>query len=126
MNTNIILSVLLQSLIVQLPVIAVALIACIVTVMNWQQSPSASRFSLIGFGLMLALCFVIPIVQSFAQLQFMPPGGSAAHTRFLLTELGFLWAILRAVSYGFLLAAVYTGRSDPRTMGEQSPPELPR
>ena len=62
MNTNI-LPGLLQSLIVQLPVIIVALIACIVTVMNWQQSSTASIYSLLGFGLMLALCFAIPVGQ---------------------------------------------------------------
>ena len=126
MNTNIIFSGLLQSMIVQLPVIAVALVACIVTVMNWQQSPSASMFSLIGFGLMLALCFIIPIGQIIAQWKLMPGvGSSPASTRYILTGLGFLWAILRAVSYGFLLAAVYTGRPEQRSAPIIYPPVPP-
>ena len=125
MNTNFY-SILLQNIIVQLPVIIVALVACIVTVMNWHQSPSASRFSLIGFGLMLVLCFIIPIAQSFVQWKLMPIGGPApANIRYIFTGLGFLWAILRAVSYGFLLAAVYTGRSEPRSMPITYPPVPP-
>jgi len=125
MNANVY-YILLQNIIVQLPIIIVALVACIVTVMNWQQSPSASMFSLIGFGLMLALCFIIPIGQIIAQWKLNPTAvSSSASAWYIYTGLGFLWAILRAVSYGFLLAAVYAGRPEQRSMPITYPPVPP-
>jgi len=120
MNTNI-LAAIAQSLFAQFPVLVVALVACIVTILNWEQSPSASLFSLLGFGLTLFLCFAIPIGQSVATSMLVPNDGSVANTRFVFTGLAIFWSLLRAAAYVLLLSAIYTGRTATRPASTPPP-----
>ena len=112
-----------QSLAYQIPVLLVSLVACIVTILNWHLSPRASMFSLLGFGCLLAICFLAPLSQSLVQYSFAHDGSGVRTMGSVYAGLGAFWSILRAVSYGLILAAVYAGRSEQRTISTPPPPQ---
>ena len=74
--------------------------------LNGRRAPAASRWALAGFGLSLAVSVAVPVAQVLVR-QMMKSGGNAAGL-FQMMNLG--WYVLRALSYGFLLRAVYVGR----------------
>jgi len=111
----------LQSLAYQTPTLLVCLIACIVTILNWHLSPRASMFSIIGFGLALAICFLSPLTQSLVQYSFAHDSNAPHSLGSKLVGLAALWSALRAVSYGLIVAAIYAGRSEQRTVSTPPP-----
>ena len=98
-----------------LPVLIVCLV-CIVVVLakSKQQASCVSLWAILGFGLAMALCVIIPCVQTALQL-WMMKGADPALRTFVLTGTSLLWSVLRAATYALLLAAVFAGRSPLRT-----------
>ena len=101
---------LLSSIAVQLPVLIVCLLAGIIIVIKWKDAGSGSIWALLGFGLSLALCFLVPIGQTVTQRLFMP-NVDLNHRAAILGALSMVWSLLRAASYALLLIAVFAGRS---------------
>ena len=104
---------LFQGLIGQLPVLLVALVACIVTILNWSQSPNASIFSLLGFGITLALCILGSISSATMQYVIISHASDLATYKFVFTAVNFFLSLLRAGGYALILAAIYVGRQQP-------------
>jgi len=94
----------------QVPVMIVCLAACLAIVAKWSEVSSAAVWALSGFGLALILCFVVPAGQWLVQY-WLIPSHNLAQNALIFTCLAILWSLLRAISYGFLLIAVLTGRS---------------
>ena len=91
--------------VMQIPVMLVCLAAFVVIPSAWKRAPRACLLALLGFGLAFVLCFAIPIGQT--ALQLWMRGVDAASRASLMTGLSVLWSVLRAVSYGLLLLAVF-------------------
>jgi hypothetical protein len=94
----------------QLPILLVCLAACVIVLVRWKDAPRASLWALLGFGLSLGLCIVVPVVQTSVQTWMIRSGDAPSRTS-VFAALALLWSVLRAVSYALLLVAVFAGRS---------------
>jgi hypothetical protein len=97
------------SLAMNVPVLLVCFVAGIVILGRWREGASASVFAALGFGLVLVLCFVLPLGQTMIQHWVFEDGQREARM-WALTGFGIVGSVLRAVSYALLLAAIYAGR----------------
>jgi hypothetical protein len=113
MNNTDQLQMLLSLLAAQLPILLVCLVACVLILTRWKQANGGSMWALLGFGLPLILCILIPVGQISVQSWIMH-SNNVAHSAYIFTGLAVLWSVLRAVSYALLLAAVFAGRSAPQ------------
>lgn len=75
-------------------------------------SLKGSLWALIGFGLALILCFVMPIGQVFLQ-QWVFQSGEQVSRMWAFTAFGIVGSVLHAVIYVFLLTALLAGRTKP-------------
>ncbi len=101
-----------------LPPILAALIAGVVIQRKWNLAPAASRWALLGFGLLLVLMLGWPFVQM-ALVQWAISGPLRDHPDWIVGISGLVGSGLHALVYLLLLVAIYTGRKTP---GDTSPP----
>ena len=94
----------------QLPVLIVSVLGCVVIMARKNELGGAASWALMGFGLSIVLCILIPAAQTIVQKWVMEGGTSVAQRASLFTVLAVVWSILRAVSYALLLMAVLAGR----------------
>jgi hypothetical protein len=99
----------------QLPILLVSLVGCLMMVGRWNEGSHAAGWALLGFGLSLVLCVLVPVGQLLVQNWVVGSGQSIAQRAWAFTALGLLWSILRALSYGLLLMAMYVAgrKSEP-------------
>src|ERR1043165_6388408 len=93
----------------RLPVLIISLLGCVVIMARKNELGGAAAWALMGFGLSILLCIVIPLAQSFVQKWVMEGGSSLGQRASVFTVLALVWSILRAVSYGLLLMALVAG-----------------
>jgi hypothetical protein len=98
---------------VQLPTLLVCLAAGLVILARWKEASTGAVWALFGFGLASILCIAIPIAQAGVQEWLMQSGWTVAQRASVFAALGFLWSVLRAITYALLLVAVIAGRSVP-------------
>lgn len=110
-NDNAQLTVLFSLFAAQLPILIVSLFGCVVVMARKNELSAAASWALMGFGLSIVLCVVIPLVQVLVQNWALTSGGNMAQRASIFTVLAVVWSLLRAVSYGLLLAAILAGRS---------------
>ena len=101
----------------QLPILIVSVLGCMVIMTRKNDLGGAASWALMGFGLSIVLCVLIPVVQLFVQKWVMEGGSSVAQRASVFTILAVFWSVLRAVSYGLLLMAVVAGRGTARMEG---------
>jgi hypothetical protein len=95
---------------VYLPRIIICLVACIVIVAKWREARGGAIWALLGFGLALILCFVMPVGQT--MIQHWVFQGAYRETRmWAFSAFGMIGSVLQAVIYIFLLVAIFSGRS---------------
>lgn len=111
MNTQSQIEALLSMFAAQLPTLVACVIALAVVVVRWKAAGNAAIWALLGFGLALILCAVIPVAQTAMQQWLIRKSTPIAEMRTTLAALGFGWSILRALTYALLLIAVFAGRS---------------
>lgn len=104
-DTNALLEI-VRSLLYQSPILLISAVGFAVACFNRRRAPAASAWALAGFGLSLAVSVAVPVFQVLVR-QMMKNGGNATG---LYQVTNFVWSVLRALSYGFLLMAVYVGR----------------
>ena len=107
--------------------IVVSLLGVIVSGTRWRDAPAASRWTLAASFLSLGVCLGAAVSQAWMMTAYArgwtayaPPSGVVARS-WLFGAIGLLWATLRAVATGFLLAGVYAGR-EPAGAGNLPPP----
>ena len=91
----------------QLPILVVSLVGCLVMLGRWNDGSRAAGWALLGFGLSLALCFVMPVGQALMQSWVAGSSQSMMQRAWAFTALGLLWSVLRAASYALLLMALW-------------------
>jgi len=94
----------------QLPVLIVSVLGCVVIMARKNELGGAAAWALMGFGLSILLCVLIPLAQIIVQKLVMESGSSMAQRASVFTVLALVWSILRAGSYGLLLMAILAGR----------------
>jgi hypothetical protein len=104
-----------------LPVLLINLVAVIVCLAKWRHSPSASLWALLGFGLALLLCFIMPIGHTAIQYWAFQGAGNQTGRMWAFSIFAIFGSVLHAVIYGLLLVAVFSGRSKPTAA---TPPSL--
>lgn len=119
MNTSQ-LQMLMTSIAIQLPVLLVCLGGGAIVITRYRQMGRSGIWALLGFGLGAVLCLLIPAVQAGMQAWLLQGGGNATQYGRVLSAFSILWAVLRAVSYAFLLIAILVGRSESRPAGSRT------
>lgn len=94
---------------VHLPTLLVCAVACIVIVGRWRQGSRHLFWGMVGFGLALVLCFVIPAVQTALQ-QWAFQSAERISRAWVFTAFGVIISALHAAIYGCLLTAIFSGR----------------
>jgi hypothetical protein len=100
------LTALLSLFATQLPILIVCVLGCVVIGARQNELSNAASWALMGFGLSVVLCLVIPVVQMLVQNWVLESGPNMAQRASVFTVLGIAWSILRAISYGLLLMAI--------------------
>jgi hypothetical protein len=110
-NTNDQLRIFLSMFAVNLPTLLVCSVACIMIVGRWRQGAGHLFWGIMGFGLALVLCFVMPAIQTTLQQWVFQSGGQIARA-WVFAAFGVVASILHAAIYGCLLAAIFAGRPE--------------
>lgn len=108
-NTNDQLRIFLSMFAVNLPTLLVCAVACLMIVGRWRQGSGHLFWGILGFGLALLLCFVIPAIQTVLQ-QWVFQSGERMSRAWIFSAFGIIASVLHAAIYGCLLAAVFAGR----------------
>jgi uncharacterized Tic20 family protein len=95
----------------QLPIVLVSLLGCLLIGVRRNELSTASSWALMGFGLSVLLCVLIPVAQALVQNWVMESGHSMAQRASVFTVMAVIWSLLRAVSYALLLMAVLARRT---------------
>ncbi len=100
----------LSTFAVYLPRVIISLVACLVILAKWRDAPKGALWALLGFGLALVLCFVMPVGQAVLQ-NWALQNGNRETRMWAFSAFGMIGSVLQAVIYIFLLVAVFAGRS---------------
>ena len=115
MNDTDQIKVLASMLAIQLPTLLVCFVAGVVILGRWKEASKGAMWALLGFGLATILCFAIPVSQAGVQEWMKQSDWTTVDRASVFAGLGFLWSVLRAVTYALLLVAVFAGRSVSRS-----------
>lgn len=119
-NTTDVMKLFFSTFVMYIPVLIVCLVAVIVSIGKWRQCPGASLWALLGFGLALLLCFVMPIGQTAIQYWAFHSGGNHTGRMWAFSVFAVIGTVLHAVIYALLLVAVFAGRSQPAPSAQPS------
>ncbi len=103
------LKIFLSMFAVNVPTLLICFVAGVVILGRWREASSASLWALLGFGLVLVLCFLMPLAQTMLQ-QWVIENGQRASRMWAFTAFGIVGSVLHALIYALLLAAIYAGR----------------
>jgi uncharacterized Tic20 family protein len=106
-NDTALLTTLLTLFAGQLPILLISLVGCLVMMGRWNDGSRAAGWALLGFGLSLALCVIMPVGQTLVQNWVVGSGQSMVQRAWAFTALGLVWSVLRAATYALLLMALW-------------------
>jgi hypothetical protein len=109
-NDTALLTTLLTLFAGQLPILLVSSVGCVVMMGRWNDGSCAAGWALLGFGLALALCVIMPVGQTLVQNWVVGSGLSMVQRAWAFTALGVVWSVLRAATYALLLMALWVRR----------------
>jgi uncharacterized Tic20 family protein len=112
-NNSAQLTTLLSLFAAQLPILLVSVLGCLIIGVRRNELSTASLWALMGFGLSVLLCVLIPVAQTLVQNWVIESGESMAQRASVFTVLAVVWSLLRAATYALLLMAVIAGRTAP-------------
>ena len=113
MNQIAVLPIFLSQAAYQLPMFAVCAVGGILLLTRRPQLGPGATWALLGVGLGLVLCVAMPIVQTAVQVWMMNTQHPPQQMGMIYPVLGIFWAVLRAASFGLVLAGVLAGRNNP-------------
>jgi len=108
----------LSMFLMELPTLIVCLVACIIILTKRGAAPRASSWALLGFGSVLFLCIVMPVVHTAIQ-SWVFQSGHRTDREWAFTAVSLVAIVLHAATYVFLLLAVLAGRT---TTDSTNPP----
>ena len=96
-----------QQLLTELPSIVVCLAAITVAFTFHRRAPSATLYVIVACGLTLLLLLLYPVAWQVVRRMF---DSEPETVRRINIALAFFWSMIRAISTGLLIIAVYVGR----------------
>jgi len=114
----------LSMLSTQLPTMIVCLVACVLILTRWTEGSRGLLWALLGFGSVLALCLVLPVVHTLIQCWVVQNSGQLAGRMWVFTAVSVVSSFLHAATYVLLLIAVLAGHPAPKTVN--LPPFTPQ
>lgn len=99
----------LSTFAVYLPRVIICLVAVVVILAKWREARSGAIWALLGFGLALILCFVMPLGQTMLQ-HWALQSEDRASRMWAFSAFGMIGSVLQAVIYLLLLVAIFAGR----------------
>jgi len=111
MNNTDQIKLLLSLFAIQLPTLLICFVAGVVILARWKQGSKGSMWALLGFGLTALICFALPVTQTAVQDWVRHSGYTTSESASVMAGISMVWSVLRAISYGLLLIAVFAGRS---------------
>ena len=109
MDNSLLVHIFVSMFVINLPTLIVCAIAGIVLLARREPADLGSLWGLLGFGLALVLCVVIPLVQALVQ-NWVIQAGDHVQRAWVFTAASGLWSVLHAVVYVFLLMAIIAKR----------------
>jgi uncharacterized Tic20 family protein len=106
------LTALLSLFAAQLPILIVSVLGCLVVGARRKEFADAGMWALMGFGLSVVLCIVMPVAQTAVQKWVLEGGASMAQRASVFTVVGVAASVLRAASYALLLMALVARRQN--------------
>jgi hypothetical protein len=100
----------LSTFAVYLPRVIICLVAVVVVLAKWREARGGALWALLGFGLALILCFVMPVGQNMIQ-HWVFQDADRANRMWAFSAFGMIGSVLQAVIYLLLLVAILAGRS---------------
>jgi hypothetical protein len=113
-NTGDQLRIFLSMLAVNAPTLLVCGLACVILLAKSEAGSRHIFWAMLGFGLAVVLCFLLPLAQTFLQ-QWVFQSGERISRAWVFKVFGFVASILHAAIYGCLLAAILAGREGQRS-----------
>jgi hypothetical protein len=110
----------LTTFVMYTPALLVSVVAVIVSLAKWRQSPSGSLWALMGFGLLLLMCIVMPIGHTAIQYWAFHSEGHQTGRMWAFSIFAIIGSVLHALVYILLLVAVFAGRSKPTEVAPSS------
>src|SRR5258706_15848631 len=103
---------------VQLPTLLVCVVAIVMVIVKWRLSSRASLWALLGFGLGLIICILIPMSLAIIQTWALQTANKAQRG-VLFRGFSIFWSVLQGATYALLLVAVLIERP---ASGAAAPP----
>ena len=101
-----------SNLLVQLPVILVWLVGGILSLSYWRRHPKVSRLTLIAIAVLFVESLAGMYVSLYLPLMLSERGWNSGQLSIVLSTAGFVRALVRAVSWGLLLTAIFARRDE--------------
>ncbi len=114
-------NVLIQ-LLTQLPVYAVMLVGAIVAVVRWQRHPQVSLLAVIGLAVLFVDSLAGRVLNAALPMMVVSRamGGNSTRVGSMFGVCNIVSAVVGAVGYGLLLAAVFKGRAPQPAVEKES------
>jgi hypothetical protein len=112
MNTADSIKMFLTTFAIYLPMLIVCIVSGVVILLKWRLAGSGSVWAILGFGLALALCFVMPAGHALLQ-HWVFDGGMQGSRMWAYSAFSIIGSLLHALVYALLLVAVFAGRPKP-------------
>ena len=100
----------LGSLLLQSPILLVWLAGFILAAMYWRRHPRASLFTAIALAIFLVETLVDTYLNMWLPLQLSERGMGAVQISQIYMVKGIVTAIIGAVAWGLIVAAIFSGR----------------
>jgi hypothetical protein len=100
----------ITSYLTQLPMLVVLLVGIVLALVNWGRNPKAASLALFGLVILLAQALIAPAVNNWLPVWLLGRGFGAARIGLFNTIRAAIAATVRAVGYGLLLGAIFSGR----------------
>ncbi len=108
----------------QLPAVLACLLGCALVVANWKRLSGGAIWAVLGFALAAVITATAPASQILLQGWVIQRALPMSEMTRVFGALGIFWALLRAASFGMLVAGVIVGR--PQITGyPTNPPPYP-
>lgn len=100
----------LTSLLAQSPVFIVWLVALVLAIARWQRHPNVSLFTTLALVGFLVVSIIDTYLNVSLPIMLIEQGQSASQVGVMFAVKGVVSAVIRAVLWGVLIAAVFIGR----------------
>jgi hypothetical protein len=99
-------------LLVSSPVYIVWIVGLVIAVTRWSRHPQVSLLAVSGLAILLVREVVATLVAPWLQMSLIRGSMMPSRLGFIFGLLNFVGALIRAVGYGLVLAALFTRRPD--------------